>query len=198
MLEAVIIQRGASTEVVIAANDGTSESHAEVEPRDGPNPIVPEIKELAWGGGAFLVFLVLMRLVLYPRLKTSMDARYASIRSSHEQADATRAAARAEVAEYQSKLAVVKAEANERIDAARGTLETERAERMEALNADIAERRRVAQARVQAARDGIEADIETAVASVVSRAIEHATGRVPEPAVVTAAVKASMDEGVSR
>ena len=55
----------------------------------GPSPIAPEVKELAWGAGSFIVLFVLMRLVLFPRLKKGMDARYGKIRGDHETADAT-------------------------------------------------------------------------------------------------------------
>ena len=100
MLIAVATQRGSSPVEVrivgVADDEGAEEgeAHSDVEPKDGPSPIAPEPKELIWGAGAFIVFAVLMRLVLYPRMKKGMDARYASIRTGHEDADATRQAAR--------------------------------------------------------------------------------------------------------
>ena len=83
MLIAVATQRGSSpveVRIVGVADDEEAEegeAHSEVEPKDGPSPIAPELKELAWGAGAFVVFAVLMRLVLYPRMKKGMEARYA-------------------------------------------------------------------------------------------------------------------------
>ena len=62
---------------------------------EGPSPIAPELKEIAWGAGSFIVLALLMRFFLYPRLKKGTDARYALIRDGHEQADTARAAARA-------------------------------------------------------------------------------------------------------
>ena len=73
MLTAVVTQRDSSpVEVRIVGcrrRRGTEEgeAHSEVEPKDGPSPIAPEVKELVWGGGAFVVFAVLMRLLLFPR-----------------------------------------------------------------------------------------------------------------------------------
>ena len=125
MLIAVATQRGSAPievrAVGVADDDETEEgeAHSEVAPKDGPSPIAPELKELAWGAGAFIVFAVLMRLVLYPRMKKGMEARYASIRAGHEDADATRLAAQSEVSEYQTQLAAVRAEAATRVDAAR-------------------------------------------------------------------------------
>ena len=62
--------------------------------KSAPNPIAPESKELYWAAGSFIVLALLMRFVLFPRLKQGMDARYSHIRAGHEQADNARAAAR--------------------------------------------------------------------------------------------------------
>jgi F-type H+-transporting ATPase subunit b len=204
VLIAVATQRGSSPiEVIVvgvADDEATEEgeAHSDVEPKDGPSPIAPELKELAWGAGAFVVFAVLMRLVLYPRVKKGMDARYASIRAGHEDADAMRVAARAEVAEYQTQLAALRAEASARVDAARQTLEAERQERLAETNAGIAERRAEAVARVEAEREAARAQIEVAVAGLVSTVTEMATGRSPDDAVVSSAVSSAMTVGVAR
>lgn len=163
-----------------------AESGAEVDP--GPGPILPELKELYWGAGAFIVFALLMRFFLFPRLKKGMDARYAGIRSSHEQADAERAAARSEVAEYEAQIAQVKAEAAARVDAARAQLEAERQERLGALNGRLAERRAAAQAEAEAAKLAVRDQIQAAVADVAGRAGELATGRRPDVGVVNKVV----------
>ncbi|HEX4982234.1 MAG TPA: ATP synthase F0 subunit B [Ilumatobacteraceae bacterium] len=204
MLIAVTTQRGsAAVEVRIigVADDEASdesEAHSDVEPKDGPSPIAPELKELVWGAGAFVVFAVLMRLVLYPRMRKGMDARYASIRTGHEDADATRLAAQTEVSEYQTQLAALRAEAAARVDVARQTLEAERQDRLTEANARIAERRAEAAATVEAAHEAARAQIEEAVAGLVSNITELATGRQPDSAVVSGAVASAMSAGVAR
>lgn len=200
MLTAVATHMGTSVQVRFVAAEGEAEegTHSDVPPKDGPSPIAPEMKELAWGAGAFIVFAVLMRLVLYPRLKQGMDARYAGIRAGHENADAARAAARAEVAEYESQLATVKSEANERIEAARRTLDAERQARLAEVNAGINERRQAALADADAARAAVRGDIESSAADVVARAVELATGRSGDQGAVRQAVSASMMEGAAR
>jgi F-type H+-transporting ATPase subunit b len=167
-------------------------TEAGVEPGEGPGPIVPELKELYWGAGSFIVFALLMRFFLFPRLKQGMDARYAGIRNDHEQADAARAAARAEVADYEAQLAAVKAEAAARVDAARQTLEAERQDKVKALNAQLAERRAAAQAETDAAKAAVRDQIHAAVADVAGRAGELATGRRPDASVVTRVVNEVM------
>jgi F-type H+-transporting ATPase subunit b len=163
-----------------------AESGVEVDP--GPGPIQPELNELYWGAGSFIVFALLMRFFLFPRLKKGMDARYAGIRSDHEQADAERAAARAEVADYEAQLTTVKAEAAAKVDAARQQLEAERQERIGVLNAQLAERRAVAQAETDAAKLAVRDQIQAAVVDVASRAGELATGRRPSDAIVNRVV----------
>lgn len=165
--------------------------------QDGPSPLAIEQKELLWGAGAFIVLALLMRFWLFPAVKNGMDARYGHIRGSHEHADSARAAARAEVAEYESSLSTVKAEANERVEAARQTLEAERAERLAEVSATIAAKREAAAAEAQAARDAASGDIAAAVADVASRTVELSIGRAPDADAVRRAVDESMSAGVA-
>jgi F-type H+-transporting ATPase subunit b len=99
---AVRLSTGEVVEVNVplpAQEDGEEEAH-EAVPENDLNPIAPEMKEIVWGFGSFLVFVVLMRLFLYPRLRKGMDARYALIRSGHEQATQITAAAEADASDY--------------------------------------------------------------------------------------------------
>ena len=164
---------------------------------EGPSPLAVEVKELAWGAGAFIVLALLMRFWLFPAVKQGMDARYAHIRSGHEQADQARAAARAEVAEYESALATVKAEANERLEAARQTLEAERSARLAEVNASIAAKRDAAAAEAAAAREAVRGEITAAVADVTSRTVELSIGRPPDAVAVRSAVDSAMGAEVT-
>ena len=163
----------------------------------GPSPIAPEVKELAWGAGSFIVLFVIMRLVVFPRLKKGMDARYGKIRGDHETAETVRAAAKAEVAAYEAELASVKAEARQRIDAARVTLEGERTAALDDANERIAARRAEAMAAIDSAKAAAADQIQAAVADVSSRVTELATGRRPDPAAVTSVVASLMAGGVA-
>lgn len=165
--------------------------------QEGPSPLAVEAKELAWGAGAFIVLALLMRFWLFPAVKKGMDARYSLITEGHEQAGNARAAARAEVAEYESALANVKAEANERVDAARQTLEAERAARLAEVNERITAKREAAAAEAAAARQAVLGDIAGAAADVTARTIELATGTAPDAGRVRSAVDSAMGAGVS-
>lgn len=161
----------------------TGEAHAGVISKD-PGPIVPEMKELAWGAGSFIVFAVLMRWVLFPKLKKSMEARYRGIQDDHAGAEATRNAARAEVADYEAQVTAIKAEAHGVVEAARNEVEAERQAQVSALNARLGEQRAAAAAEAEAARQAATSHIAAAVGDVAARAGELATGRRPSDDVV--------------
>ena len=194
MLTVTVTMTAAGHSVVVHLPQAAEEESSTTEDA-GPSPIAPEVKELAWGAGSFILLFVLMRLVLFPRLKRGMDARYGKIRADHETADATREDAKAEVAAYEAELATVKAEARQRVDAARMTLEGERTAALSEANARIAARRTEAMASADAAKTAAAEHVQAAVADVSSRVAELATGRRPDPAAVTGIVSALMTDG---
>jgi F-type H+-transporting ATPase subunit b len=161
-------------------------------PTNDLSPLAIEMKELIWGGASFVVFAVLMRFVLFPKVKKGMDARYASIRTSHDTADAERSNARAEVAEYEAQLVAIKAEAAKAVDAARATLEAERQAKLTEVNARLNAQRAAAVAEADAQRAAVRDQIHAAVSDVAGRAGELATGRRPSDDVVTRAVSEVM------
>jgi F-type H+-transporting ATPase subunit b len=166
------------------------------EPDKGPSPIAPEPKELLWSLGAFIVFLVIMRLYLFPKVKKGMEARYGKISGDHADAVAIRADAESEVLEYQAQLATVKSEVNHRIELARQQLESERAARLAEVNDQIAAERAAAVAAADEARAAARGTIEAAVVDVTSRVVELAIGQRPDPALVQRAAADVMSAGV--
>ena len=207
MLTAVVIRSGEALQVrLVSAEEGKEvdltecsfepEASNPTECGPGPSPIIPEMKELAWGAGSFIVFALLMRFFLFPRLKKGMDSRYNSIREGHENADATRTSARSEVAQYDAAVVAAKAEAAKVVDAARATLETERQAAITAANARIATQREAAMAAADAARAAGSSQVESAVVDVVSSAVEIATGKRPDGSAVSRAVADAMSAGV--
>jgi F-type H+-transporting ATPase subunit b len=173
VLGSLIHPAAAETETTISATEASK-----------PGPIVPEMKELAWGAGAFVVFAVLMRFVLFPKVKRGMDARYNGIRGSHEGADAMRAAARTEITDYETQLAGIRAEAARTVEAARQSVERERQVQLAEVNARLNEQRAAAVADAEAARSAARGPIHSAVSDVAGRAGELATGQRPDPGVV--------------
>jgi F-type H+-transporting ATPase subunit b len=175
---------------VVSAETG-SEEGAPVSA--GPNPIAPEIKELAWGAGSFIVFLFFMRLFLVPKVRKGMASRYESIQADHEYASATRDGAKQDVARYESAIAEIRSEAARRLETARQTLDKERSEKVAQVNAQIAQRRSAAEAEVAAARAAAQSQIVTAVGAVTTRATQIAVGVSPDSAIVSRSVQQAME-----
>ena len=194
MIIHVTTWRGQLVNVHVQSGPGGSAVTAAAE-STGPNPISPEGKELVWGAGSFLVFLVIMRIFLFPRLRKGMNARYDGIQADHEYAESTRTSARADVAQYELELAEIRAQAAMRIDKARQTLDAERTTAITQANTRIAQQRSVAEAAASAARLAIQDQIAAAVATVAARTTQIAVGKNPDAAVVQRAVSQAMTTG---
>ncbi|MDA2964719.1 MAG: hypothetical protein NWS60_03785 [Ilumatobacteraceae bacterium] len=175
---------------VVSAETGSEEG---VPVGTGPNPISPEVKELVWGAGSFIVFLILMRLFLVPKVRKGMASRYESIQADHEYATSTRDGAQADVARYEAAVAEIRNEAARRLETARQTLDKERSAKIVEVNAQIASRRAEAEAEVAAARAAGQSQIVTAVTAVTTRATQIAVGVSPDNAVVTRSVQQAME-----
>jgi F-type H+-transporting ATPase subunit b len=200
VLTAVVTGSGATLEVTLLgdhlAGQALVAAEEEVEaPESDLNPIFPEAKEFIWGMGSFFVMFLVLRYALYPKLRNGMDARADKIRAERAAAEAVTAAARSDVAEYEAQVAAIRHEAQQRVEAARATLEAERSERLAAANAEIAQRRAAALADVDAARAAAQGDVETAVVDVVGHAARIVTGRDVDAGVVQDAVRGVMGAG---
>ena len=123
MLTAVASVTDAVVEVHFVATEEGGEGAEQAVPEKDLNPIAPEAKEIVWGFGSFVVLALLMRYLLYPRLRKGMDARYALIKGGHDEAEQVTASAKADVAQYDSQVATIRAEAQQRVDAAQADVE---------------------------------------------------------------------------
>ena len=166
------------------------------EPKD-PSPLSIVPAELYWAGGCFIVLLILMRLVLYPRVAKGMEARAGYIKANHDEADRAREAANIERQQYEAQLATARAEANRRLDAARDQIEQERQHALTETTATLNARRQEALAEVAAARAAAAGRLADVTADVVAHAGMLILGRIPDPEVVRRAVTASMNGGAS-
>ena len=199
MLTAVVTFSGATFEVsLLDATFVTAEEGTEAEgPESDLNPIFPEVKEVVWGFGAFVVLALVMRLFLFRKVRDGMTLRYDRIEGDRVSAEESTTSARADVAAYEAQVASVRADAQTRVEAARATLEAERTEQITAANARIADKRSLAAAEVDAAKLAARGQVESAVVDVSARLSELATGRRPSDDVVSRAVGDVMSQGVS-
>ena len=190
MLTAVVTFSGSTFDVtLVGATFVTAEEGTEVQgPESDLNPIFPEVKEVVWGFGAFVVLALVMRLFLFRKVRDGMTARYDRIEGDRAAADEATTSARADVAAYEAQLASVRSDAQARVEVARAMLETERTEQITAVNARIAVKRGAAAAEVDAAKQAARGQVESAVVDVSARLGELATGRRPSDDVVARAV----------
>lgn len=166
-------------------------------PDNDLNPIALEMKELAWGFGSFVVFAVVLRYAIWPKLQASIEGRSERIAADHAAAEATTAAAKGDVAEYEAQRAAARAEAQKVVEAARATLESERTARITEVNAAIAQRRAAALAEVEASKAAARGEVEAAVRAVATTAGQLATGQRPSDEVVQRAVSATLTAGAT-
>jgi F-type H+-transporting ATPase subunit b len=198
VLTAVVTSSGPTIEVTLLGADFVTAEEGEeaAGPESDLNPIFPELKEVVWGFGAFVVLALAMRLFLFRKVRDGMTSRYDRIEGDLESAEASTASARSDVADYEAQLAAVRADAQTRVEAARATLEAERSEKIAAVNARIADKRGAAAAEVDAAKQAARGQVESAVVDVSARLGELATGRRPSDDVVRRAVGDVMGQGV--
>jgi F-type H+-transporting ATPase subunit b len=210
MLTAIVTQTGDQVQVRLVSSEETDTTTPEAvlmsasaeagaaettvaEVKTAPNPVNPAKNEMLWAAGSFLVLFVLMRYFLFPRLKKSTDARYASIRANSEGAEQVKVDAKSDVAEYEKALDAARAEAAGRVDAARQTVDNERTAQLTQVNGRIAAARADADQKNAAARAAAQGDVAAAVATVASRVAELALGKAPDASVVNAAVASTME-----
>jgi F-type H+-transporting ATPase subunit b len=199
VLTAVVTSSGSSIEVSFLEDAfvGAEEGEEAEGPESDLNPIFPELKEVVWGFGAFVVLALVLRLFLFNKVRDGMTSRYDGIQDDFETAESLTASARAEVAEYEAQVASVRADAQSRVEAARATLETERADKLGAANARIGEKRAAAAAEVDAAKAAAQPQVAAAVSEVAALAGKLATGTEPSTDAVTSAVRGVMGQEVS-
>jgi F-type H+-transporting ATPase subunit b len=131
-----------------------------------PNPILPELREIVWGLGSFLVLLLLLRLWLYPKVKGNMDRRAAKIDGDLAAAEAARASVVSERQSYADRIASARAEGSQFVEAVRSEVEAVRAERIGALNTELAAQRAAAAAENEASVAAARASFADAVANL--------------------------------
>ncbi len=140
---------------------------------EAPNPIIPEVNEIVWGGAAFLILFVLMAKKGFPAVKGAMDARAERIRNDLDAAEQARIDAQAVQADYEARLADAKGEASRLIDEARGAADQLKADLSARAEADIAEMRERAAAEIESARQQAIADLRAEVAGIALGAAER-------------------------
>ena len=140
---------------------------------EAPSPIIPELNEVIWGGGAFLVLFVIMVKKGFPAVKSAMDARAEKIRDDLDAAEKAKTDAQSVHADYEERLADAKNEASRLIDEARGAADQVRGDLTTKAETDIAEMKARASSEIEAARQQAISDLKAEVAGIALGAAER-------------------------
>jgi F-type H+-transporting ATPase subunit b len=152
---------------------------------EAPNPILPELNEIIWGGAAFLILFVVMVKKGFPAVKGAMDARADRIRADLDAAETAKADAQAVQADYEERLADAQGEVARLFEEARASADQLRADLTARAEADNVEMRDRAAADIEASRQQAIADLRTEVAGIALGAAERV-------------VQSSLDEDAQR
>ncbi|HCV33281.1 MAG TPA: ATP synthase F0 subunit B [Acidimicrobiaceae bacterium] len=140
---------------------------------EAPNPIIPEVNEIIWGGAAFLILFVLMVKKGFPAVKGAMDARAEKIRGDLDAAEKAKTDAQAVQSDYESRLADAKGEASRLVDEARVAADQIRSDLVARAEADAAGIRERAAAEADAAKAQAIADLRAEVSGIALGAAER-------------------------
>ena len=152
---------------------------------EAPNPILPELNEIIWGGAAFLIPLVVMVKKGFPAVKGAMDARAERIQTDLDAAETAKSDAQAIQADYEARLADAKGEAARLFEEARTTADQLKVDLTSRAEADVVEMRERATADIEASRQQAIADLRAEVAGIALGAAERV-------------VQSSLDEDAQR
>ena len=150
---------------------------AEEGAEEASNPILPVVSEMFWGAIAFFSLWALVKWVLLPPVKATMDARAAKIRADLDAAEIARSRAGSAVAEAQDQLSGVRAEAAEIIETARAEAEAQRAEVLAGAEAEAAQIRAASADEIAAARAEVMAGVRPQVAEFATDAASRVMNR---------------------
>ena len=152
---------------------------------EAPNPIIPELDEIIWGGAAFIILLTFMWWKGYPAVRRNIDARAEKISTDLAAAEAAEAQAHQIREHHEVKLTEAKTTASTIIDDARIKADKLGQEMKAKAESEIAEQRVRAEADIEASRRQAIDDLRTEVISIAVTAAERV-------------VSASLDETVHR
>ncbi len=161
---------------------------------EAPDPIIPELDEIIWGGAAFVILLAFMVWKGMPAVKGAMDKRAEKIRSDLDAADEAKSAAQRTQAEYEAQLADAKATAAKIVDEARESAEQVKRDLQARAEAEIAEQRSRATADIEASRRQAIDDLRGEVSAIAVGAAERVVGASLDAGVHSSLIDSYIDE----
>jgi F-type H+-transporting ATPase subunit b len=157
-----------------------------------PNPVLPQLAEMAWAAGLFAVVAIFMMKFAVPRLRSTIEARASKQRDDLEGAERSKSEADTLLADYQRKVAEARAEASRSIDEARARADEYRKARVAEAEAEAATRRAAGLAEIQAATERVMAELNAQVAALstdlASRVVERELDRSAQQTLIDSVI----------
>ena len=142
-----------------------------------PNPLMPELNELIYGGLAFLLVFGFLTWKGLPAIKSAMAARTERIQGDLDAAEAAKADAEETRVQYQAQLADARNESARIVEEARQSADEVKRNLVAKAEADIAEMRSRAAADIESAKAQAIADLHGEVAALAIGAAEQVVER---------------------
>ena len=134
--------------------------------QEAPNPLIPGVNEIIWGGAAFVILLVVLWKYGLPPVRDMMKQREDRIRDDLERAEQARTEAEGELANYRRQVADARNEAARIIEEARQSADEVKRQIQSQAEADAGEIRARAQEDIRLATERAQADLQGRVAEL--------------------------------
>jgi F-type H+-transporting ATPase subunit b len=134
--------------------------------QEAPNPLIPGVNEIIWGGAAFVILLLVLWKYALPPVRNMMKQREDRIRDDLERAEQARTEAEGELANYRRQVADAGNEAARIIEEARLSADGVKRQIQSQAEADAAEIRARAQEDIRLAAERAQADLQGRVAEL--------------------------------
>jgi F-type H+-transporting ATPase subunit b len=165
---------------------------------EAPSPIIPELDEIIWGGGAFLILFGFMVWKGMPAVQGAMSDRSEKIASDLDAAEQSKNDAAQIKSDHQAELSGAKAEAAQIIEDARAQADQLKSDLQARANEEIAEIRARAAADAESARSQALSDLRQEVSDIAIGAAERVIRGNLNPETQSALVDSYIDEVAGR
>lgn len=152
------------------------EHGGEAEP-SGTDLVLPEAAELIWGAICFVVVMVVLTKVAFPKLRQAIESREKKIQGDLEEADKAKNEANKQLEEYKQQLAEARSEANRIIEESRQQAEQVRRDMTEKAEKEAEGIVARAQEQIQAERTRTIQELQSQIADLSIQLAEKVVGR---------------------
>jgi F-type H+-transporting ATPase subunit b len=150
---------------------------AQEEEPSGVDLILPEAAELIWGAISFVIVLVVLTKVAFPKLREAIEKRESTIQGSLEEAEKTKSEAEKLLEDYRKQLADSRSEANRIIEDARQQAEQVRKDIIAKSERDAEQIVERAQEQILAERNRTVQELQGQIAQLSIELAEKVVGR---------------------